>query len=112
MNMPTSQPLFTLTADGQAYDIQPAGVLLILSDMVYGPQDDPNWKGGPKAEIIIKAMLAAARAGGHTQTDILHTLLVSGERSVRIQDMARAACHAAGVERIKAVFDDMRKARQ
>jgi hypothetical protein len=105
-------PLFTPTADGQAFDIQPAGVLLILADMVYGPQDDAGWTGGPKTEAMIKAMLAAARAGGYAQTDILHTLLVRGERSMRIQDMARAACDAAGTERIKAIFDDMRKARQ
>ena len=29
--------LFHPSADGQAYDIVPAGVLLILADMVYGP---------------------------------------------------------------------------
>jgi hypothetical protein len=78
-------PLFTPTADGQAYDIAPAGVLLILADMVYGPQDDPDWTGGPKTEAMIQAMLAAARAGGYAQTDILHTLLVRGERSKRRQ---------------------------
>jgi hypothetical protein len=91
--MTTSQPLFTPTADGQAYDIAPAGVLLILADMVYGPQDDPEWTGGPKTEAMIHAMLAAARAGGYTQTDILHTLLVRGERSKRLEQMARAACY-------------------
>ena len=53
-------PLFTPTADGQAYDIQPAGVLLILSDMVYGSQDDPEWTGGPKTETMILAMLFGA----------------------------------------------------
>ena len=110
--MTTSQPLFTPTADGQAYDVQPAGVLLILSDMVYGPQDDPTWTGGPKTEAVIQVMLAAARAGGYTQTDILHTLLVRGERSMRVQDMARAACEAAGAERMNAIFDDMRKSRK
>jgi hypothetical protein len=34
---------------------------------------------------MIQAMLAAARAGGYAQTDILHTLLVRGERSKRRQ---------------------------
>jgi hypothetical protein len=110
--MTTSQPLFTPTADGQAYDIQPAGVLLILADMVYGPQDDPAWTGRPKTEAIVQVILAAAHAGGYTQTDILHTLLVRGERSLRVQDMARAACEAAGAERIHAILDDMRKARK
>ena len=31
-----------LIANGDGYDIQPAGVLLILADMVYGPQDNPQ----------------------------------------------------------------------
>lgn len=107
--MTTSQPLFTPTADGQAYDIQPAGVLLILADMVYGPQDDPQWTGGPKTEAMIGTMLAAARAGGYTQTDILHTLLVRGERSKRLELMARAACAAAGNDRLGRIFDDAMK---
>jgi hypothetical protein len=110
--MTTSQPLFTPTADGQAYDIAPAGVLLILADMVYGPQDDPQWTGGPKTEAMIGAMLAAARAGGYTQTDILHTLLVRGERSKRLELMARAACAAAGNDRIAALFASMREGKQ
>ena len=67
--MTTSQPLFTPTADGEAYEIQPAGVLLILAEMVYGPQDDPQWTGGPKTEANIQAMLAAARAGGYRDVD-------------------------------------------
>lgn len=105
-------PLFTPTADDQAYDIQPAGVLLILADMVYGPQDDPEWTGGPKTEAMIDAMLAAARAGGYAQTDILHTLLVRGERSKRIELMARAACAAAGNQRLKMLFDSMGRAQK
>ena len=110
--MTTSQPLFTPTADGEAYEIQPAGVLLILAEMVYGPQDDPQWTGGPKTEAIIQAMLAAARAGGYTQTDILHTLLVRGERSKRLEFMARAACEAAGNSRLAELFDSMRKGKK
>ncbi len=106
--MTKAQPLFTPSSDGTSYDIQPAGVLLILADMVYGPQDDPQWTGGPKTEAMIRAMLAAASAGGYTQTDILHTLLVCGERSKRLELMARAACAAAGNDRLKVVFDSMR----
>jgi hypothetical protein len=103
------QPLFTPTADGEAYDIHPAGVLLLLADMLYGSQDDPEWTGGPKTEAFLKAMLDAARAGGYTQTDILHTLLVRCERSDRIQMMAREACAAAGDLRIAKVFEDARQ---
>jgi hypothetical protein len=57
-------------------------------------------------------MLAAARAGGYTQTDILHTLLVRGERSKRLELMARAACAAAGHDRMGVIFDNMRKGKQ
>ncbi|MCF8168116.1 MAG: hypothetical protein K9J77_05815 [Rhodoferax sp.] len=110
--MTTRQPLFTPTADRQAYDIAPAGVLLMLADMVYGPQDEPQWTGGPKTEAMILAMLAAARAGGYAQTDILHTLLVRGERPQRLELMARAACAAAGNDRIAALFESMRKGKQ
>jgi hypothetical protein len=100
-----------VTPNGDGYDIQPAGVMLILADMVYGPQDDPEWTGGTKTEAAIQDMLGAARAGGYIQTDILHTLLVRGERSMRIHDMARAACAAAGPQSIQAISDDMRKAK-
>ena len=106
-NMTT--PLFT--PNGNDYDVQPAGVLLILADMVYGPHDDPEWTGRPKTEAIVESFLTAARAGGYTQTDILHTLLVRGERSKRTQDMAREACEAAGNDRIAVIFEDMRKGR-
>jgi hypothetical protein len=108
--MSTSKPLFTPTADGAAYDMQPAGVLLILADMVYGPQDDPAWTGRAKTEAMVQAMLAAAQCGRlHAQADILQTLLVRGERSQRIENMARAACAAAGNARLAALFASMRR---
>lgn len=110
--MTTSEPLFTPTADGQAYDIQPAGVLLLLAEMVYCSQDDPALKGGQKVEAMIQAFLTAACAGGYTQIDILHTLLVRGERSERLQQMARAACAAAGNDRIAVLFENMRRGKQ
>jgi hypothetical protein len=105
--MTTSQPLFTPTAD-----IQSAGVLLLLAEMGYGPQDDPEWKCGPKLGAVVHAILAAARAGGYTQTDILHTLLVRGERSKRLELMARAACVSAGNDRLAELFESMRKGKQ
>ena len=106
----TTQPLYTPTADRTAYDIQPAGVLLLLADAVYGEdRNDATATGQACAENMILAILAAARAGGYTQTDILQTIIVRGERSKRIQGMARAACTAAGNERLSAIFDSMRK---
>ena len=102
---------FTPNSDG--YDIQPAGVLLLLADTIYGDgRNDSTPTGQARADKMIDAMLSAARAGGYKQTDILQTLLVRGERSKRIQDMARAACDAAGNDRLKVIFDSMRKASQ
>lgn len=87
-------------------------MLLILADVVYGPQEDPAWTGRPKTKAIVEAMLAAARAGGYTQTDVLHTLLVRRERSRRVENMARAACAAAGSGRLAAIFASMRRGKQ
>ena len=105
-----TKQLCTHTADGTAYDITSAGVLLILADTVYGNgQHGSTSAGRQRAENMLFAMLKAARAGGYTQTVILHTLLVRGEASQRIQDMARAACAEAGIDRAKAILDDVRK---
>jgi hypothetical protein len=101
--MNTEQPLYTLAEGGEHYDISPAGVLLLTAGLAYGPQDDPGWTGKPKAEAMTLDILSAARAGGYTQTDILHTLLVRNERSKRVVGMARAACAAAGSDRIVAL---------
>jgi len=102
--------LCTPTADGTAYDIQPAGVLLILADTVYGNgRHDSTSAGRQRAENMLFAMLTAARAGGYTQTDILHTILVRGGPSQRIRDMSRAAQAAAGIDHVKAIFFDVRK---
>ena len=40
------------------------------------------------SNIVMYAMLKTARAGGFTLTDILHTLLARGERSMRVQTWA------------------------
>ena len=104
-------PLFTPNSDG--YDIQPAGVLLLLADTIYGDgRNDSTPAGQARAMEVLAAIFAAARKGGFTQGDILMTLIHQGERSKRIQDMARAACEAAGNDRLKVIFDSMRKASQ
>ena len=51
-------------------------------------------------------------AGGYTQTDILHTLLVRGVRSKRLAQMARDACDAAGNDRLETLFGSLRKGAQ
>lgn len=105
----TKEPNFTLAADGTICNIQPAGLLLILADLVYEPHDDPAWTGEPKSKFMIETLLAAARASGYTQTDFLQTLLARGDRSQRVQDMAQAACAAVGCDRVVEIFGNMHK---
>ena len=104
----TEKPLFTPTADGAAYDIQPAGVLLILAGTVYGDASESSSKGRIRGKALMDAMLTAARAGGFTQSDILATLLAHGEVSLRVKAMAVQACAAAGNAALGRIFDSMR----
>lgn len=101
----TEQPLFTPTPDGTAYDIQPAGVLILLAAEIY---ENPGLHKNGRIQGHIDAMLTAARAGGFTQGDILATLLARGEVSHRVKAMAVQACAAAGDEALGRLFDSMR----
>ena len=105
----TTKPLFTPTADGTAYDIQPAGVLLLLADTLYGNPGESSPAGRTRAKAMMDAMLTAARTGGFTQSDILATLLARNEVSHRVMAMAVEACAAAGNDAISAIFSAMRK---
>ena len=100
--------LFTPTADGTAYDIQPAGVLLILAGTVYGDPSETPPAGRIRGKALMDAMLTAARAGGFKQGDILATLLARREVSHRVKAMAVQACAAAGNEALGKLFDAMR----
>ena len=100
-------PLFSPNGDG--YDIQPAGLLMLMADIVYKNPDESTPTGRESAAAMIDSILAAARAGGFKQCDILATLLVRGEISQRVRDMAIAACDAAGADQIDAVFAAMRE---
>ena len=104
----TTQPLFTPTADGTAYDIQPAGVLIILAGYVYDAESDLSDTGKARLRHHIDSMLAAARAGGFTQGDILATLLSKNEVSHRVKAMAVQGCAAAGNEAVSRIFEAMR----
>jgi len=100
--MSTTPSRFTPIADG--YDIQPAGVLILLADEVYGE----NPSKSPQLKNIIGQFLTAARAGGFKQSDILETLLATREVSHRVKDMTVAACDAAGPDAIGRIFASMR----
>ena len=101
----TDKPLFSPTADGTAYDIQPAGVLILLASESL---ENPGLHKNGRLQGHIDAMLAAARAGGFTQGDILATLLARNEVSHRVKAMAVQACAAAGHEALGRIFDSMR----
>lgn len=105
----TTKPLFTPTADSVAYDIQPAGVLLLLADTLYGNPGESSPAGRTRAKVVMDAMLTAARAGGFAQSDILETLLARGEVSHRVKALAVQACSAAGNEALGRIFESMRK---
>jgi hypothetical protein len=102
----TNTPLFKPTPDG--YDIQPAGVLIMLASHIYDPESDLSPDGKDRLKGHIDAVMAAARAGGFTQCDILATLLSRNEVSHRVKAMAVQACEAAGNEAIGRIFDAMR----
>jgi hypothetical protein len=55
-------------------------------------------------------LLAAARAGGYTQEEVLETLLNRGDTSKRVATMCADAMAAVGAERIVTVFAAMREA--
>lgn len=108
----TTKPLFTSTENGTGYDIQPAGVLILLASYVYDPESDLSDDGKAGLKRHIDSMLKAARAGGFSQCDILATLLSRNEVSHRVKAMAVQACAAAGNEAIGRIFDAMRKPHQ
>lgn len=103
-----NDPLFIprRDANGEYYDIKPAGVLLILADSIYHPDpgEELGTTGKARALRMLNNMLAAAVQGGFTQRDVLETMLVRGYRGHRVQTLARQACAAAGDERILEIF--------
>ena len=101
----TSKPLFTPTADGKAYDIQPAGVLILLASEVY---ENPSLHKNGRIQGYINAVLTAARAGGFAQSDILATLLSKNEVSHRVNALAVQACAAAGNAALGKLFNALR----
>ena len=78
-------------------------VLSADGDMGEGELVPPE--GMQFARDAMYGILAAARAGGYKQCDILETLLLSGDMTPRIGAMAREACDAAGLPALRALFD-------
>ena len=97
-----AQPMFTENGDG--YDITPAGALLLAADTVYGDPSETTPQGMANAQALMDGILAAARAGGFMQNDILLTLLARKPITRRVAALAQAAVDAAGDEAMQAVF--------
>lgn len=100
----TNTPLFRPNGDG--YDIQPAGVLILLASEL---RETPGHQSNGRIQAMLDKMLAAARAGGFKQGDILMTLLANGEVSHRVKAMAVSAMEAAGNDAIGRIFAEMRQ---
>ena len=103
----TTKPLFTPTADG--YNIQPAGVLIMLASYVYDPESELSDDSKAGLKHHVDSILTAARSGGFTQCDILATLLSRNEVSRRVKAMAVQACAAAGNDAIGKLFAALRR---
>ena len=102
----TKQPIFMPTADG--YDIRAEGVLMLLAHELYAEPCQLSGPGKARIKGFIDDLLSAARVGGFTQSDILHTLLSKNELSPRVRDMVEAAVSAAGNEAIGKLFAALR----
>lgn len=104
------KPTFTPTADGDAFDLNATAVMLVLADSAFGSDRRNSTKAGQaRAAKGLADLMAAARAGGYTQADILETLLRKGDTSQRVATMCSEAMTAAGNERIGTVFEAMRE---
>jgi hypothetical protein len=104
------KPNATPTPDGTAYDLNASAVMLLLADSAHGKSShDTPPTGQVRAAKGLADLLAAARAGGYTQADILETLLTQGDTSKRVATMCAEAMAAAGNERIGAAFAAMRE---
>lgn len=99
----TYNQTFIPRADG-SYDIQPAGVLLLLGREI---STTPPTALRAKLEGHVQAFLQAAQAGGYKQTDVLETLLARGDTSKRVLRMCHEACDAADNHRIMVVMNSM-----
>jgi nucleoside-diphosphate-sugar epimerase len=83
-------------------------ILVICGDILrcngdIGGAEPVPAEGMQFARDVIAGILAAARAGGYKQCDILETLL-TGDMTPRIGEMARAACDAAGIPALRQLF--------
>ncbi|TCG03510.1 hypothetical protein BZM27_47970 [Paraburkholderia steynii] len=80
--------------DGEPY-INGAGILLLSADALHGNVPvKPDAR--QRAQSTIDALLAAARTGGFTQSEVLETLLSKDREAERTVDLAIIAVDCIG----------------
>ncbi len=81
-------------AEGAACSGAPA-ILIFAARTALRDTGDTTHEGVRRCQVLLEILLAAARAGGFAQSDVLCTLIARGDVSERVQRMAAAAMTAA-----------------
>jgi hypothetical protein len=81
-----------------------AELLMGLGQNLVIPPEDATPGGAKLARAYVDGMLAAAKAGGYMQCDILETMLAKCDITDRLRMMAQCACEAAGEDAIMKVI--------
>ena len=100
----------TTYRNGEPANLGGPEILVICGDILrcngdIGGAEPVPAEGMQFAREAVDGILAAARAGGYAQGDILKTLLLKGDLTPRIGIMAREACAAAGMPALRELFD-------
>lgn len=104
--MKTTYPI----RNGELANLGPAEILVICADTLATTGGDVadehvTPEGLQFCRDAVDGILAAARAGGYAQSDILETLLARGKLTPRIGAMAREACDCAAPATLRQLFD-------
>jgi hypothetical protein len=85
-----------------------AELLMGLGQNLVIPPHDATPEGAKLARTYVDGMLAAAKAGGYMQCDILETMLAKCDITDRLRMMAQCACEAAGEDGINKVMSTLK----
>ncbi|MBA5686968.1 hypothetical protein [Rugamonas apoptosis] len=99
--MATQQP--AAPHNGSDHNPSPACLLLQCAEVCYRATLATDPASIVRAQYIMDDILAAARAGGFAQGDILATLLARNEVTARVRQMAEAATAAAGESALRGI---------
>lgn len=85
-----------------------AELLMGLAQNLVIPPEDATPEGAKLARTYVDGMLAAAKAGGYMQCEILETMLAKCDITDRLRMMAQCACEAAGEDSISRVVRSLK----